>query len=862
MVFNRTDGENVLFGCGEFVPGTKTINRIPDTPNPPKIIIIWRGTDPFPPIPRGGGGGGGDKLPPVPNPGPPFPGNPGPGGVAPKKCVLVGWGCRQYIEYCPEDPTRTTTGNEERKIKKISYFCFPDFILYDCSSVPPAAFFTRNPWRSYQECKTRDPLCSGPSTGGSDSLLYPDCGTPGPVTQDPDTTTTTSVGGVLVGIEDDGGGNGGGSEPPLYSPITDFGLEDYGNLYNSFGDAGIIDIERNTNTGSPSIQNTISMTVEDASRNSSFANSFSNNNNSIYDSIYNIFDYKSSDLSYMFNTKHLDIFKDHVSIEVSYLLNNLNIQSNWNEKFITGLTIQKLTSSLNTQLLDAFDRILDINGLQVDRNYFIRKVLNHLVSGTLDQFDSTYYLKLADSFRGKNVVTINQDLSDQLKQNFALNLVSNNAMSIDVNSYSDIDTKIEIGRMRFLLSDIESRFKVETIDKVEYDLFLNDPGLFVEYAEPLGLQENNDPSYDYVSPGEGDGYYYKIQTENNQLLPLILNTEVDKSYYVMSTTRKIALDVIGEDSSYTLESSSTLYNSEFSAGFIENYETKAEYYKLDLKNITSESTNFAFVEKVTARYVKLTDIDIINEHAKTYGSKTTQLNIQYDDPFFQYADRQGAFKLSMNDINFRKLPSRRSPTGNAILTRSLPDVIILNPVVSQEDNPTGAYSNIPTELADDNIIVRELVADITFDNKTRTNDKILDRTIIWNNENAYKYGLIGITDTNNAYYTFNRSKFLNKFTESPRTSAGNLIYNILNRLNNKYSYTHLYWWDLFRRLPTKEFSKLMFSFPQNISRKLKRGSFGVPVMDYLYANGEAPTNLTEKNQSIPDPVYLDNRPRG
>ena len=435
--------------------------------------------------------------------------------------------------------------------------------------------------------------------------------------------------------------------------------------------------------------------------------------------------------------------------------------------------------------------------------------------------------------------------------------MSNNSYAIDYSRYTD-RKQIELARMRFLLTDLESTFDVETIDGTEYQLELEDAGVEVEYAP--SLLENASVSSDYVPPGEGDGYYYKIETDQGDLIPLVLDTQIDKAYYVTNQTRRLALKLLDIDPTYTFTTTVDFIDSEFSSGFSAEYTASAHYFKLDLRTIDSTPTRDSFVENIVATYVKLTDPEEIAEHSKTYGAKVTQFNVEYDDPFLQYADKSGVVTINMNDVTFRQFVPKRTPSNDSIITRNLPDGFILYPVTAIQDNPTGGLSEFQ---AINNQVTRTLVADIDFTlDEIDLSRRALRETLVIDGEGSYSYGLIGIKDTENVYYLYNQSDFPNTFQVQERSPEGNLVYNILEQtLKQKYTFDYLTWWDLYRRLPAKQFSKLIFSMPNLIVDKFYLGWLGVQAKDVLYRNGQAPDNLTEVNANITDPIYLDGRDR-
>ena len=782
--------DNVLFACGEFTPGTRTIGTPIIISIPPRIIPTHERTPTLPPLPRRDD----DDVPPViVNPDPVNP---------------------QLIPPVNPDPTN------------------PFFIPF----VPP------------------DPIGNG---------IPPNQGEPPRIPRDD--PTLIIGGGVTMRLEDLGGPGGGGGGGEFFEEETPtrriLSLQEITTPQNILPEDDPtsrinpnISLEDQGSENFPGPLYTETIDLRDGSQRSAFSNNFTGNN--LYDPIYNILDYSNSQFQYVSNNLYRNIFSAYVSKEVDFLLRKSTLETNWTEENITGLTVAKLTQSLNTTLLEAFDTILDINGIQVTRFYFLNKVFNHLISGTLDEFDSEFYMNLAESISSRPKLNIIQTTNEQTKKNRVLALMSEKSHSAYPPNYDNTDSNrdyIEVSRMKFLLSDLESTIDVEVLDGTEYQLELADGGIFVESA--VGLQESASVSSEYVPPGPGDGYYFTIELSKGSLVPLVMDNELRSAYYVDNDVRKLGLDLLAQDSSYRLEATVDLINSEFSSGFNESYLASAHYYKLDLGSIQSKATIDNFIENTTATYKKLTDADAIAEHSKTYGSKVTQFNVQYDDIFLQYADTAGEMVLTMKDLTFRQFTPKRSPTNQIILTRNLPDGFILYPVKDTKDNPTGAYSKI-NNFGDK--VSRTLKGEMNFTTEEgQSSKRTLRATNIWQQEGNFSYGLIGFSDPENLYYLYDPEDFPNTFEVSGRSEVGNLVYNVLSRLENKYSFDHLNWWDVYRRLPYKSVAKLMFDFPEVVSSSLYEGWKGYRIKNVLYRYGIAPDNLTEVDPNIDDPTYLE-----
>ena len=846
---SQFEGIDVIIGCGEFAPGTKSIPPPSNQSPPPKIIPKHRRIPDVPPLPRR------DPDDPGLPAGPPSPGTPGRRGGGPPTNITPG----------PTSPGGGGPGGGGTGTGPTTPG--PTFPPGGGGGVggPITPGPTFPPGGGGPRSTPTGPVTPGPGGPGTGGPLDPVEEPPRRFFDDPE---------QIIGISptvrlDDPDPPRGGDDPPI--PTLIIGLRDArSNLNSSENNASeqqmiayetsLFNQQESTNNGTnnfPGPKTNESIDLRDNSQRSMFSNSFNGNN--LYDPIYNILDYSTSPTVFVANTKHRTIFGSVIAEEIDYLINRIKINENWEEKFITGLTLQKLTRSLNSTLLEAFDTILDVNGIPVGRQYFLTKVFNHLISGTLNEFDAEYYLTLADSVASRKALNITQTQNEQSKKNYALSLISDNSMPADSARYQERH-QIEVARMRFLLTDIEATFDVETIDGTEYQLQLEDAGVEVEYAPTLGLVENVSLSSDYVPPGEGDGYYYKIETELGTLLPLILDTEIQRSYFIKNNIRQLVLDFLGENSNFSLTTTIDTVNSEFSSGYYESYTASAQYFKLNLKSIVNNPTTDNFIEDIVAEYVKLTDPEEIDEHAKTYGAKVVQFNLNYDDPFIQYADRTGAMSLNMRDFTFRQFTPKRTPSNDSIILRNLPDGFILYPVRETKDNPTGAYSEV---VALDAQVSRTLDGTMDFTLLEKEfNRRTLKSKNIWESEGKYSYGLIGLSDTQNIYYVYNASDFPNTFSVTGRTPEGNLLYNIIDqRLEQKYSFDYLTWWDVYRRLPTKQFAKTIFNLPRVVVDNLYQGWLGYQIKDVLYRNGSAPDNLVEVSSDVEDPIYLDGRER-
>lgn len=581
-----------------------------------------------------------------------------------------------------------------------------------------------------------------------------------------------------------------------------------------------------------------------------------------YDLTKNIINYSNvTEQSFVNNTKYLNILNTSIAKELYYLLYNDDPTKPWKEKNILGVTYDKIYNSLNTKFKENINSILDVNGKKIDIESIVYGIFNHILNGTLDTVNTEYYENLAlyNSSRTELTYSIGEAKDDT---EFVYDYINVKKLSASPKKYIEPQHKIEVSRLKFLPSDIEVKIKIQTLDEGEQLVTLDDPG--------LSFTDNN-TSQDHVPLGEGDGYYIVVEKQSSLVVDpldqvleadeeaLILDTSLDYSYYVPLQDRKTALDLLGKSSEFLFTVSSSMINSELSSGYQEVYESKAKYYKLDLSSIVDERSDNHFVNKITARYVKVLNQSDREIHSRTYGGKTQKLNLSYDDPFIQYADREGEFTLEYNELTFRNFDKNLSPDGSSILLRSLPDAIIILPTNTTEQNPYNGHSIIKTITED--TVVREVTADtdigLTVDRDI--NRQSLPYKYTYDYLGDFKFGLAGIEDSQNILYIYDPDDFTDTYIVSGRPPVGKAIYDILeNTISKKYSFDYLTWWDLYRRMPMLDFMKFLNEVPHEFLDQLTKSWRGYKFKDVLYRGPNYTLdNLTEIDPTVEDRIILE-----
>jgi hypothetical protein len=638
------------------------------------------------------------------------------------------------------------------------------------------------------------------------------------------------------------------TEPPRRGGDNTF--EDIGISFPDRLVTGVVDpINIDTGTNSSKIVDIIDL-PDSGGGESSFQNGSRIGSNIpsglVYDPVRNIFNYSVNN-GFTDNRKHLNVFGVRIAREIDYMLKNYDSSNPWKERFVFPLTYEKIKTSLNSELRNNLENILDVDGRKVNPDLFLYGILNHLLNNTIDELDTTYFNRLSNATASRTQLSLqNSNLRGNIPA--ILNFVKSRMVSADPKRYEGI-SKAEVARMRFLLTDLNAKVKATTIAEEELTVPLEDPGLpFTVSGEVL----------DHIPLGDGDGYYLYLETSAGSVTSIPLETSLSASYYLPLQDRKIALSLLNEASELSFTVSSSFINSELSSGYQEVYTVQPQYFKLDLTSIKNNLKPGKFINQVEANYIKLTDLDEITQHSKNYGAKATKLNVPYDDPFYQYADREGVLSLAMNEITYQETDINETPNRGFIILRSLPDVIILFPAKTTEENPFNATSKI-TYVTNSHVVRNfKATTNIGLTSDSTINRNSLPYKYTYDYLGTFKFGIEGIVETENLIYVYEPSSFPVSYEVSGRSGIGHAVYNILeNTIKQKYTYTYLTWWDLFRRMKLKDLLNFYRSAPNFLLQEMQSG-WGDYVFKHVLYRGSnyRLTNLTEVDPNIDDPIIL------
>jgi len=527
------------------------------------------------------------------------------------------------------------------------------------------------------------------------------------------------------------------------------------------------------------------------------------------------------------NFSYPNIFKPSVASEVADLINNEGSLSSWRENTLFSLNLTDIELSLNDNLLDAFNTIHHSGGRLVGKVDFLEMVRKHLLTGTLEEFDSEYYIDLARKQKQDTRIRFTGIQDKDISERAGLGLVGSQAITADTNQLVNLQ-KRQVRRQRRLLTDIDARLTTDTLEDIPKEsIELTDIG--------FDVLDSSGGSFK-LSIGEGDGYYIPSELADGTKVPLLLQTDIENTFFVPPDTRVNALELFKEDSAYTLSVSAVSGQNELVAGDLGVSSLVPLYLTLDISSVTSEVNNNPLISRYTGRYVVENNQGIIDQHAKDNGLAVTRINIDYRDPIYRYILDGGDVSLALSDINFESILDPKDYPGGARIARNIPFGLIITPVVGSKFNPFNGKSTLDSfeEPFTRSLL---LIPDIdVFDLKP--NKPELEEVNLFNSTNGdLKVGLAEPVDTQNVLYKYDASNerytetfFKNgEYTTSADISVVSsqglsfMIKDVIDYIITTYDPEVISWYDVIRRMPLNRVGEFLYDSNNLLISELDRG---------------------------------------
>lgn len=805
----------IQFNCGEFRPGQEPIYIEVLEPPTPSILIPshpdiqlprfprWPRDEIIPPVsspiippirnvinPRGGNGGASGSSSGIPTgTGTGQPSSTGPGtGVGIPTTGGIGtrgpttgfearYRCEEVTYYCPEDMSLPVPQRRVVRIKRFCVLCTP----------------VRN--ESGQFVWPQDCIY----------ITKPDC-----EVACQDSNGLNSCIGPSIGI-----GTGEVINQPISANIV---LQtNQTNVSNVLQEYGILI------TNTPTRTNIINIEAYINQSSNRVTASASNGEPTLYNGELNFFGFNPTNQTNLIqNSRYQQIFSSKIPIELAYLLDRQNSITEWSERAIQDLSLQKLAIGLNKDLLNAFQKIHYPGNLNIVLDNFLEMVRKHILTGTLDELDPQYYKELSRRQAEDTKTDYAFTTVQEYRERAALGLISYAGQIVDSSNLGSIQLR-QLRRQRRLNEDLLARYPVCPIDNEDNDLYLNNAGICFK---PLSANE-------FVRNGDGDGYYVALDNVEEGCIPFITTNNVSSAYYVPQGVRFNALTLMGEDPATYLRAESNNL-SEFDDPDAAEYEPDLEplYFMLDLSSVSSILTSNPLIDRTHSVFNLSRDQEEINHHTGNNGFAVTRINIDYRDPIYQYARDSSSFALEQNDITFRGFEDGQGIIDRTVLTRGIPFGVVLTPVKGSQFNPFNGRSRL--EQFDDTVTRSiRLIPDINRD-KTKDRNPLQEMNLLDVSSEA-KIGVFEPLDGQNITYRFYASAanlnnnyysggvYISSISLPSSTGINYLVREVIDRIIDIHDPEVITWYDVFRRMPMNKFGEYIYDNSEYLMQKLANG---------------------------------------
>lgn len=577
-------------------------------------------------------------------------------------------------------------------------------------------------------------------------------------------------------------------------------------------------------------------------------------------------------MDFLPNVKFLNIFKETVTEEVKYFLDINDTSSAWSETFLNNLTLEKIAYSLRLDLLTALSQIIKPGGKKVRLDSFLTSIADLLISGQLKDFNTSYYINLSKKQRNEPRVEFLIGAEDFKKTQAALGLIASDSIFADPEAADDEGERPYLRRARIFNTDFHANIPIQLLTEVSVPTFLSEDGFQVTLIEG-GAPVSGGAIVDL---GEGGGYYFSAVLVDDSLVPVLVAGNLSSTVIPIAATRTNALDILDVDSSLTFKVSSTYENSEFGDSYDLTSVYTPSYFILDLSTVGTEVHPDSIITQTSGIYRLETEASLIATHAKSNGYNVVAANIDYNDPFLVYAQDSQQMVFSTKDVTFQKFFPQSGNQQNAIIARSIPFAVVLNPGQGSAHNPFAGSSKLvsmdPVEREVDFIPDIAVLDDGNF-------QIALESKLLIDEIGSFQLGLVEPLDVDNVLFQFetSASTFQNTYfddettgsvppTDRTRSSAGIIANSVIdNNLKLRYEIpeNHITWYDVWRRLkPQEVFDFSRFDGKEMFEDWLSHGGRGITISDVLNRFPIVKTGLGDvKNDAIVDNIIIEDRHR-
>ena len=551
----------------------------------------------------------------------------------------------------------------------------------------------------------------------------------------------------------------------------------------------------------------------------------------IYDKELNFFELEPDRPKTVVNSVYPSVFNTSIDVSIADALQLANTRDSWSEDIFFNLTLKKIERSLHPDLLAAF-KILRFNGGEpVGLDLFLDMIKKHLVTGTIDRVDASFYVEAAKAQLQQNFTILEEARTKDYASRASINYIIENGQRISI-PVGDDKPDVQLNRTRFLNEDLNLKIPLETLASGTKDLVIPNEGIPLEAitpktsTTPASVGDSN-----LLNIGDGGGYYIAVSSSDGEFALRTTNL-IDESFYLPDFHKSKVLALNDKSFISTITASSLNNKHEFVSGESAGATTfEPLYFGINLDSVSSTYTDNPLIERYKASYSRITDTEQISRHVNNNAQSISEFRIGFDDPIYRYILDTSAFDLEQEDFTVYGFKETLS-AFDFNFVKNIPFGVIIIPVAGSKFNPLNGQSQLKNYT--DNSFKRSLNFKPSIgSNIDGTGISKLTTFNLFNNDGSKRIGLVETPSFQSFGFKFDPDLYRDTFYDGetytssiePVSSFGVsfLLTEVIDSLAETTSAKQVTWFDLIRRMPFNRFTELFYSTPPQIFEDIKNG---------------------------------------
>jgi hypothetical protein len=560
---------------------------------------------------------------------------------------------------------------------------------------------------------------------------------------------------------------------------------------------------------------------------------------------------------FLTNTKNLDVFNSQIAEEVSQLLTDSNFDDTWNELTLQNLSDDKLVLSLNPLLLNSFQYLRYPGGQLIGVSTLLNVVRKHLLEGTIDEFDPSYYIDSAQAQLEDKFDVLQKPETKELADRLAVKFLTNN-LNTYLNNKGSTWRNFQINRVRPLNDDVDMELDVELLDGTTNDISIPNDGFEIDRITPSAqITSPIFGSPDKLNIGDGGGYYVRGTDINEGDVPIYTDNILEDSYYAPASVRMKVLDMLNVDSSIKISASSVSGGHEFVSGDSGPTAVAPLFFALNVTSVDGDYTSNSLIEDYSGTYTRVTDSSDIARYVNNHALSLPMLCLDYRDPLYRYILDTSTLTASLKDFNLNGFENKAFSSIGSRFVKNIPFGFIVTPVAGGKYNPFNGGSKL--EQTGD-IHVRSVsilpVTDLSIDSNQATTLKTFSLNLV---SGVDQIGIGEGANTQNIGYQYSEEDFTQTFysasagdygTSSPANSVRGTAYflrEVIDYLSGTYNSTEFTWFDAFSRMPITKVGEMFYDSDEELILKIANGFRGGVTLKSIESGVNASSKLVEED---------------